>query len=421
MQNKNRWYRNFRFKLFVVLCAIAVLTSVVVVRQPAKAAEAAAHPARAAASTASDKDATFSAISRGPGKLDIFIVKNCEIWMKSWTGSIWTNWRSLGTSGTGDCFYTVSAVAAGNDRWDIFGTVGIAGDWVWNKRFDGVYEYGWEGMGHVGNGAPYGIQAVSTGNGRIDLFTRGTCASPGCGYALWKTRSATGVWSPCQTCNWSALDNTQTAMSFNALAHSGNRIDLFRRLESNNAIGRKVYNGTSWAPVNPFTKQPLNMWQDMSGQTNQTPYAVSWGTSRIDLFVRGVNDKNIYINSTGDAGTNWNGWNGLGRGGTNPNAISTAPSAVAWGSNRLDIFMAEDGIVYHKAWTGTSWWPNQTGGWDNIGSMSIGFFDHAPLPVSWGPNRIDLFKYEGGTLYHKWTNDGTYWGPSQTTWESLGP
>jgi hypothetical protein len=90
--------------------------------------------------------------------------------------------------------------------------------------------------------------------------------------------------------------------------------------------------------------------------------------------------------------------------------------------------MAEDGVVYHKAWTGTSWWPNQTGGWDNIGSISIGFSDFPPTPLSWGPNRIDLFKYEGSsvagsekTLYHKWTNDGVNWGPSQTTWETLGP
>jgi hypothetical protein len=423
MQNKNHWYRNFRFKLLAVLCAIVVLASAVFVSQPALARPAAAGNARAAATTASDRDGTFSVISRGAGKLDIFIVNGCEIWMKSWTGSIWTAWNNLGRANTGDCFYTVSAVATGNNSWDIFATVGAAGDWVWNKRFDGFATYGWEGTGHAGNGSPYGVQAVSTGNGRIDLFTRGTCASPGCGPALWKSRSATGVWSPCETCDWTVLDNTMSPFSFTALAHSGNRIDLFRRLDSNQAIGRKYYNGTSWLP----TTFGIPTWQGMSGGlANETPYAVSWGTNRVDVFVRGSDD-NIWIDSTGDAGTNWTGWNVLGRGATNGTPIATAPSAVAWGANRLDIFMREDGTVYHKAWTGTSWWPNQIGGWDNIGSMQIGILDIPPLPVSWGPNRIDLFKYENNTgtftktLYHKWSNDGINWGPSQTTWESLGP
>jgi|GEM_PF-4664878 len=420
MQNKNHWYRNFRFKLFVVLCVIAVLASAVFVKGPALARPAAAGDARALASSGSDRDNTFSVISRGVGKLDIFIVRHGgEIWMKSFTGSSWTNWSNLGKAANGDGFYTVSAVAAGNNRWDIFATVGGAGDQVWHKRFDGVVEYGWEGRGNVGNGWAYGIQAVSTGNGRIDLFTRGTCTSAGCGPVVRKSWSASGVWSPCANCSWALIDNNSAGagMSFTALAHSGTRIDLFRKLDSNLAIGRKwSNNGTSWAPT--------LSWQGMSGGlANETPFAVSWGTNRIDVFVRGSDD-NIWINNTSNAGTNWSGWNILGRGATNGTPIATAPSAVAWGPNRLDVFMREDSTVYHKAWTGTSWWPSESGGWDNIGSMEIGFFDHAPLPVSWGPNRIDLFKYEGTgstkTLYHKWT-DGNGWGPSQTTWESLGP
>lgn len=36
-------------------------------------------------------------------------------------------------------------------------------------------------------------------------------------------------------------------------------------------------------------------------------------------------------------------------------------AAVAWGSNRLDIFgLGTDNSMYHKAWTGSAWWPSST-------------------------------------------------------------
>ncbi len=410
MQRKNSWIHHLRFKLFAVLC-VALLGQGLLIRP------ALAH--------ASDRDPRFSVISRSSGKLDIFIVRNGEIWMKSWTGSLWTSWRSLGRAANGDPFYTVYAVASGNNRWDIFSTVGVFGNRVWHKFFDGVVEFGWESRGDVGRSSPYGIQAVSTGNGQLDLFTRES-GDGGTGNALWKRRSANGVWTPCDTCNWTALDNTASDFSFTALAHSGNRIDIFRRSGTDQRILRKYYNGTSWGPVNFITKQSLNVWQDMGGWANETPYAVSWGTSRIDVFVRGTDD-NVYIDSTDDAGAHWYGWGFLGRGATNNTTDASAVSAVAWGLNRLDVFMREDTTVYHKAWTGTNWWPSDAGGWENLGSMPTHPFAHPPLPVSWGSSRIDLFYYEhtGGetnsqTLYHKWTN-GSGWGPSQTEWENLGP
>jgi hypothetical protein len=209
-----------------------------------------------------------------------------------------------------------------------------------------------------------------------------------------------------------------------ALAHSGNRIDLFKVPFYETAISRKYFNGTSWGPVNPFTQLSLNVWKLMNGEALQTPYAVSWGTNRIDVFVRGT-DNNVHINSSDDAGANWYGWASLGRGGA-PIDLNSAVSAVAWGPNRLDLFTTEYFTVYYKAWTGTNWWPSQTGGWENLGNMIVEG-NYPPLPVSWGPSRIDLFKYEKinstsplKCLYHKWTN-GNGWGPSNTGWECLGP
>jgi hypothetical protein len=412
MQKKS-WYHNFRFKLFAVLCAIVVLASALFVRQPVMARSAATQ-----AEYPSDRNYAFSAISRGPGKLDIFIVRSGEIWMKSWTGSIWTNWSNFGKAPTGENFATVTAVAAGNNRWDIFATpaAGAANNLVWHTYFDGVVTFGWEGLGTAGNATPYGVQAVSTGNGRIDIFTR-TTGSSGNAPILWKVRTAAGGWSPSQS-GWTTLDSTVQVATFTALAHSSNRIDIFKR-SSDNQLRRKYYNGTSWLPT---AWGGIPTWGGMSGGLAlETPYAVSWGPNRIDVFVRG-SDHNVWIDSTDDAGTNWTGWNFLGRG-PSTTVDAYAVSAVSWGPNRLDLFTEESAQLYYKAWNGTNWSPGQTDTWQNLGYIpTAGFvYGYPPLPVSWGPNRIDLFVYSVGVVSHKWTNDGVSWGPSQTTWENLGP
>ncbi|HEX5057116.1 MAG TPA: hypothetical protein VFX02_11535 [Gammaproteobacteria bacterium] len=407
MKTRSPWVRHF--KLFAVLC-VALLGQGLFI-----------HPAHA--QILSDKDKRFSVISRGPGLLDIFIVNGPtnEIWMKSWTGSIWTNWRNLGRAANGDPLYNVYAVASGNNRWDIFSTSGGGGTLgpVWHKSFDGTVEYGWESRGSVGEAFPGGIQAVSTGNGQINLFTRYT-GSGGRAPVLTKRRNANGSWVPCSTCAWTVIDtnSAEERYNFSALAHSGNRLDLFKSSESDNNIFQKSFNGTYWT---------LGPWFYMYGQSRSTPYPVSWGTNRIDVFVRGVNDRNVYINNSDDAGVHWNGWGFLGRGATNNTTDVAGISAVAWGPNRLDLFTREATTLYYKAWTGSYWWPSQTT-WENLGFMASYVTGHPPLPVSWGPSRIDLFYYHDTpngapntqTLYHKWTN-GNGWGPSQTEWESLGP
>jgi hypothetical protein len=404
MNTRNLWVRNLRFKLFAVLCAVLLGQGFFV--RPAFAA------------LANERDSQISVISRGPGKLDIFVERSGAIKMKSWTGSTWTGWTNFGKPPVGGNFITVSAVAAGNNRWDIFATADtFENQHVWHLAFDGVYLWTWESMGNIGGANDGGVQAVSTGNGRIDLFTRTTATSVSTGPVLWKSWTASGGWKPSQT-GWTTLDNTQSPMTFTALAHSGNRLDLFRRLDSNQVIGRRFFDGTFWAPFQTFN--PYG-WQGMGGgQTKKTPYAVSWGTNRIDVFVRGTDDY-IYINNTNDAGANWSGWGYLGRGNTSA-SYGSAPSAVAWGSNRLDIFIEDDGDLYHKAWTGTNWWPSQTD-WEDIGTKpaSHGLYGYPPTAVSWGPGRIDLFRYirASGEVLHKWT-DGNGWGPSQEGWENLG-
>lgn len=92
------------------------------------------------------------------------------------------------------------------------------------------------------------------------------------------------------------------------------------------------------------------------------------------------------------------------------------PEVVAWGPNRLDIFViGTDSALYHKWWNGSAWGPSITG-YENMG----GTCTSQPRVVAWGPNRLDVFVTgTDSALYHKWWN-GSAWGPSLTGYEFMG-
>jgi ABC-type taurine transport system substrate-binding protein len=138
---------------------------------------------------------------------------------------------------------------------------------------------------------------------------------------------------------------------------------------------------------------------------------VAWGGNRLDVFVLGM-DWALYHK--------W--WNGSSWGPsltgyeTMGGVCTSTPQVVAWDANRLDVFVTgTDSALYHKWWNGSSWGPSLTG-YEAMGGLCLG----DPRVVSWGPNRLDVFVI--GTdraLYHKWWN-GSSWGPSLTGYERMG-
>jgi hypothetical protein len=49
------------------------------------------------------------------------------------------------------------------------------------------------------------------------------------------------------------------------------------------------------------------------------------------------------------------------------------PEVVAWGPNRLDVFvLGTDSALYHKWWDGTAWGPSLTG-YERMGGSIIHF------------------------------------------------
>ena len=138
---------------------------------------------------------------------------------------------------------------------------------------------------------------------------------------------------------------------------------------------------------------------------------VAWGANRLDVFVLGTNRGLYHKWWDGSAwGPSLGGYEAMG------GVCTSAPQVVAWGPNRLDVFVTgTDSALYHKWWNGSSWGPSLTG-YEAMGGVCLG----DPRVVSWGANRLDVFVV--GTdraLYHKWWN-GSAWGPSLTGYERMG-
>jgi serine protease AprX len=138
---------------------------------------------------------------------------------------------------------------------------------------------------------------------------------------------------------------------------------------------------------------------------------VAWGPNRLDVFVIGT-DSALYHKW-------WNGasWGPSLTGYENMGGVCiSSPEVVSWGPNRLDVFVVgTNSALYHKWWNGASWGPSLTG-YENMGGIIQG----QPKVVSWGANRLDVFVVgTDRSLYHKWWN-GSAWGPSLTGYENLG-
>lgn len=154
-------------------------------------------------------------------------------------------------------------------------------------------------------------------------------------------------------------------------------------------------------------------WKDLGGSFAGDPAAVSWDTGRIDVFAVGENDR-MFHKAWSDSA--WypsaTGWEDLG--GKFHKVLNSPPAVASWGPDRLDVFgVGMDGGVWHRAWTGSGWYPKNE--WESLG----GRFCSSVAATSWGPNRLDLFGIgmDGGMWHRAWTPAGWY---PQKEWQPLG-
>jgi Papain family cysteine protease/Repeat of unknown function (DUF346) len=140
-------------------------------------------------------------------------------------------------------------------------------------------------------------------------------------------------------------------------------------------------------------------WKEIGGLImTSKPSAVSWGLNRIDVVVRGM-DSAVWHRWWD--GTRWNGWESLG------GIIQGAPAICSWDNGRLDLFaIGINHQLMHK------WYQGGWSAWENLS----GVLASAPAAVSWGPNRIDVFaRGMDQTMRYLWW-DGSGWHG----WENLG-
>jgi V8-like Glu-specific endopeptidase len=230
-----------------------------------------------------------------------------------------TSWMDL----WGNTFAPITAVKSGTNAMDLFvrGTDGL----VYRQHYDPTTSYtGWVGIG--GSPSPEGartggVAAVSRSSGKLDLFIVG----------------------------------------------------------ADRAIWTKAYS-SGW-PGNPWPGG--TDWYSLGGALYDAPAAVSWGSSRIDVFARGGDDKLWWQFWNGS----WSGWLPLG----GP-ALTGAPSAVTWGSNRLDVVArrASDGALVHFSCASAC---SSTGAWAAPAAIDGAVFgeDTRPAIVSLGSGKLDVF------------------------------
>ncbi|HYO73145.1 MAG TPA: SH3 domain-containing protein, partial [Archangium sp.] len=92
------------------------------------------------------------------------------------------------------------------------------------------------------------------------------------------------------------------------------------------------------------------------------------------------------------------------RGLTTPSGATSDPSVVTWGTGRLDVFVrGADNALWHKWYDGSAWYA-----WQSLG----GTLSSGPDAASWGAGRLDVFardtsnnvvqKYYSGSAWSAW-------------------
>src|SRR3972149_5745878 len=162
------------------------------------------------------------------------------------------------------------------------------------------------------------------------------------------------------------------------------RIDCFVR-STDNGLWHMYWAG-SWSP-----------WEPLGGVLTSGPTASAWAANRLDIFVKGTD--NALWHKWWD-GSAWSGWESLG------GVITSDPDCVSWGLNRIDCFArGTDNALWHK------WFSGGWSGWESLG----GVLNSGPTASSWGPNRLDIFvKGTDNGLWHIWW-DTSAWG----SWEKI--
>jgi hypothetical protein len=255
--------------------------------------------------------------------------------------SLASGWQSLGGSLTS----APDAASWGDGRLDVFARGTDSG--LWTRSRDGGQWSGWAPLGGVVQTGS-GPGAVSWSPGRLDVFVRGTDG------ALWHRWYDGGRWG-----GWESLGGVLTSGP-DVASWSAGRLDVFVR-GTDNGLWHRWFDGGRWSG-----------WEPLGGSLNSDPSAASWGPGRVDVFARSSNDQLIH---------RW--WSGGWGSETLPAAVTSGPDAAAPGFGLLDVFgLGASNAVWGTAFTGSQWTT-----WHVVGGTGTS----DPSATSSSPGTFDLF------------------------------
>jgi Repeat of unknown function (DUF346) len=139
--------------------------------------------------------------------------------------------------------------------------------------------------------------------------------------------------------------------------------------------------------------------------TKWDPGMLSQHPGHLEVFAAGLDD-NIYNRWTGNNGSSWSAWSGLG----NPGGpVQSAPGAISIRDGTMDIFVVGPGSQLFQRWWSASGWSD----WHGRGGICS--FD--PAVASFNDQHIQVFVRAGdGTLWHRWWWASGGWSQWHQLW-----
>jgi hypothetical protein len=250
------------------------------------------------------------------GRLDVFVEgTDGALYQKSWTGTSWSSWHSLGAGLTSSPAATVTTPNTANHVYVfVRGTDGA----VWTKHWNGSAWSTWASIG--GQLASGTGPAVCSQGSSLDVFVQGT------DHVLYYKQWDGTTWS-----GWKSLGAGLTS-SPGVTSQANGKIDVFVR-GTDNAIWYKEYSGSSWST-----------WHGLSGlvASGTGPAACSWGAGRLDVFIQGT-DGVLYQRAW--TGSSWSGWQSL------SGKLTSSPAATSPASGVIKVFVrGSDNAVWEKSY-----------------------------------------------------------------------
>jgi hypothetical protein len=280
-----------------------------------------------------DDDPAIAAV--GAGDMRIFVRgTDGAVWTRSWNGSSWSGWSSLGgvaTSGP-------AAITRGN-IYDVF--VRGGDNAYYHKYFTPAsgWSAGWERLGGVFHSAP---GASLRDNSVIDVV------GVGANQQLYQ-----GYWTA--STGWSKFGALGGGLSGrpSSVSPGPGILDIYMRGTDHQLYQKSWTNSGGWTD---FAR--------LGGSLTSGVSATSWDANRRDVFVRGPGNV-PYVASY--QAPNWTGFSAF------DGQITSAPGAAALGPGRLALVARAGELIAIRTFAG-SWTP-----WTNLGRAPL-FTDPPPPP-----------------------------------------